>query len=69
MYSENENENEKNPRQYEESWRYEGKNKGTKFYGRLRSIRSVLRSSKFFMFKLIEIVIWLVYYTIPFGFS
>ena len=40
-----------------------------KFYGRLRLIRSVLRALKFPVFKLIEIVILRVYYTIPFGFS
>ena len=38
-----------------------------KFYGRLRSIRSVLRASKFSVLKLTEIVILLVYNTIPFG--
>ena len=32
-------------------------------------IRSVWRASKFWVLKLIEIVILLVYYTIPFGFS
>ena len=36
-----------------------------KFYGRLRLIRSVLRASKFTAFKLIEIEILRVYYTIP----
>ena len=41
----------------------------TKFYGRLRLIRSVLRASKFSVSKLIEILILCVYYTIPFGFS
>ena len=40
-----------------------------KFYCQLRSIRSVLRASKFSVLKLIEIVIVWVYYTIPFGFS
>ena len=40
-----------------------------KFYGRLRLIGSVLSASKFAVFKLIEIVILWVYYTIPFGFS
>ena len=40
-----------------------------KFYGRLRLVRSVLRASKFSVLKLTEIVILLVYYTIPFGFS
>ena len=39
-----------------------------KFYVRFRLIRSVLRASKFFLLKLIEIVILWVYYTIPFGF-
>ena len=39
-----------------------------KFYGRLRLIRSVWRASKFPVFK-IEIVILWVYYTIRFGFS
>ena len=41
----------------------------TKFYSRLWLIRSVRRASKFFVFKLIKIVILWVYYTIPFGFS
>ena len=36
---------------------------------RLRLIRSGLRASKFSVFKLLEIVIVWVYYTIPFGFS
>ena len=40
-----------------------------KFYGRLRLIRSVLRASKFSVFKILEIVILWVYYTFPFGFS
>ena len=40
-----------------------------KFYGRPRLIRTVLRTSKFSLLKLIEIVILWVYYTIPFGFS
>ena len=39
-----------------------------KFYGRFRFIRSVLRASKFYEFKLFKIVILWVYYTIPFGF-
>ena len=39
-----------------------------KFYDRLRLIRSVLRASKFSVLKLTEIVIFWVYYTIPFGF-
>ena len=41
----------------------------TKFYGRLRLIRSILRASKFSELKLIEIVILWVYYTIPYGFG
>ena len=40
-----------------------------KFYSRLRLVRSVLRASKFSVLKLIEIVIFWVYYTISFGFS
>ena len=40
-----------------------------KFYSRLRSICSVWRAQNFLCFKLIEIVILWVYYTIPFGFS
>ena len=40
-----------------------------KFYGRLRLMCSVLRASKYDVLKLIENVILLVYYTIPFGFS
>ena len=40
-----------------------------KFVGRFRLIGSVWRASKFSVFKLIEIVILWVYYTIPFGFS
>ena len=40
-----------------------------KFYGQLRLIRSVLRTSKFSVLKLIEIVTLWVYYTIPFGFT
>ena len=40
-----------------------------KFYGRLRLIRSVLRSSKLSVLKLIEIVILWVYYALSFGFS
>ena len=37
-----------------------------KFHGRLRLIRNkVLRESKFFVLKLIEIIILRVYYTIP----
>ena len=40
-----------------------------KFYGRLWFNRSVLRASKFSGLKLTEIVIFWVYYTIPFGFS
>ena len=40
-----------------------------KFYSRLRLIRKVLRASKFSVWKLIEIVVLWVYYTIPFGFS
>ena len=39
------------------------------FYGRLRLGRNVLRASKFSVFKLTEIVIMWVYYTIPIGFS
>ena len=41
----------------------------TKFYGRLRLIRSVLRASKFSVFKLIEIIFLWVNYTIPISFS
>ena len=40
-----------------------------KFYGRLLFIRSVLRSSKFYMLKMIEIVNLWVYHTIPLVFS
>ena len=40
-----------------------------KFYGQLRLTRSGLRASKFSDLKLNEIVILLVYYTIPFDFS
>ena len=41
----------------------------TKFYSRLRLIRSVFRASKFAALNLIEIVILWVYYTIPFCIS
>ena len=40
-----------------------------KLYGRFRLICSVFRAAKFTVLKFIEIVIVLVYYTIPFGFS
>ena len=40
-----------------------------KFYGRLRTIRNVLRASQFSVLKLTDIVILWVYYTIPFGLS
>ena len=40
-----------------------------KVYDRLRLIRSVLRASKLFVCKIVEIVILRVSYTIPFGFS
>ena len=40
-----------------------------KFYGRFRLMRSVWEHQNFPCSKLIEIVIWWVYYTIPFGFS
>ena len=40
-----------------------------KFYGRVRLIRSVLRASKFSVFKLTEMLILWVNYTIPFGCS
>ena len=40
-----------------------------KFYARLRLTGSVLRASKFSVYKLIDIVVLWVYYTIPFGFS
>ena len=39
------------------------------FYDRLRLIRSVLRTSKLYVLKLIEIVILWVYYTLPFDLS
>ena len=38
-----------------------------KLYGRLRLIRSVLRPSSSLCFKVVEIVILRVYYTMPFG--
>ena len=41
----------------------------SKFYVRLRLIRSVLRASNFPCLKFLEIVILRVYYTIPFGFT
>ena len=41
----------------------------TKFYDRLRLIRSVLRASKFSVFRLIQFVILWVHYTIPVDFN
>ena len=50
-------------------WTREYRAHTAKFYRRLRLIRSVLRTSNISEFKLIEIVILSVYYTIPYGFS